>query len=365
MLAEKGQRALPRELGCCRLIALALVAVEAVLRVVDEDLRLGVVLGELTDAGDRDSRIALAKMTHDGTLRLFLARVGNAAAVIRHRAGKAGQSRGAHPGDVSAPAITDDADATSLRHGVAPRGHVQKRELGGRLGLELASLCSIRRRVPDLEIALIAIEQRRRDGDVAVLREAVADAAHMAVHAEDLLHDDDRAAYLRLALRPGTISRYSETVGCRCLKPLSHRSLLRTLVRIDALGVIMPRAPRPLCTGMPRPLCTGMPRPLWDNSRRCARSSTGSREARDDEAAGAGDAGPQDSAGAGRGSLARGIGTNAAPGCGGAAVPHLGLPGRLEEAHQWCDLHAADQQHGHLQEHRGLQPLRAPHAAFL
>jgi len=56
-----------------------------------------------------------------------------------------------------------------------------------RIGLREASvrgLDDVGRRVADVDAALVAVEQRRRDCDIAVGGEAVADAADVAVDAE-------------------------------------------------------------------------------------------------------------------------------------------------------------------------------------
>src|SRR2546429_5786201 len=47
------------------------------------------------------------------------------------------------------------------------------------------------RRIAALEIALDAVEDRRRDGDIAFIREAVADCPDVVIHAQDLLDHHD------------------------------------------------------------------------------------------------------------------------------------------------------------------------------
>jgi len=47
------------------------------------------------------------------------------------------------------------------------------------------------RRIAAQEIALDAIEDRRRDGDIAFIREAVADSADVVIDAEDFLDHHD------------------------------------------------------------------------------------------------------------------------------------------------------------------------------
>jgi len=67
-------------------------------------------------------------------------------------------------------------------------------------------------RVADVEAALAAIEERRRDCEIPVGRVAVRDAADMAVDAEDLLDDDERAAGLAGGL--GAIGGKAMAVRC-------------------------------------------------------------------------------------------------------------------------------------------------------
>ena len=76
-----------------------------------------------------------------------------------------------------------------------PRGgDVAQRGIGQRPGLQLPAPGDVGRRVTDVHAALVAVEQRRRDHEVAVGGKPVADAADVAVDAEDLLRDDDRSA---------------------------------------------------------------------------------------------------------------------------------------------------------------------------
>src|SRR5258708_31716403 len=68
VLAQERERALPRELGGRGVVALALIAVEAVLGIVEEELRFRMRRGELARARHRDRRIALAEMRHQPAL---------------------------------------------------------------------------------------------------------------------------------------------------------------------------------------------------------------------------------------------------------------------------------------------------------
>src|SRR5438552_4431922 len=226
VLAQERERALPCEPGRLGVVALALIAVEAVLGVVEEELRFRMRCGEMPRARHRDRGIALAEMRHERALGLLAPSLEDSAAVVRDRAGESGQPGSAHPGDESTPAVYDNADATGGSDGVGRRRDIGQRHLGGGSGLELATARDILRRVTDIEVALIAIEQRRRDGHVTIGREAAADAADVAVDAEDLLGNDQSPAWLALPRRIGTIRRQPKPVGGGQLHPLAHRSFL-------------------------------------------------------------------------------------------------------------------------------------------
>ena len=81
-----------RELGRRRIVRRPLIAVEAMIGGVDEDLRLRMRDGEFANAGDGNDRVALAEVRHHGALRALGGGVEHPAAVIGHRARKAGQA---------------------------------------------------------------------------------------------------------------------------------------------------------------------------------------------------------------------------------------------------------------------------------
>jgi len=76
------------------------------------------------------------------------------------------------------------------------------------------------RRVADVEALLRAVEHRRRDRHVAVGGIAVGDVLDVAVHAEDLLDDDDGAA--RFPRRIGAVGVELVAVGCSELDHFAH-----------------------------------------------------------------------------------------------------------------------------------------------
>jgi hypothetical protein len=94
-----------------------------------------------------------------------------------------------------------------------------------RAALEVAPALDVGRRVADLDARFDAVEQGRRDGEEAVGRVSVGDAADVAVDPKYLL--DHHEAALRRPRRPRHVGRQLEPVGC--LKPdrLTHAALLR------------------------------------------------------------------------------------------------------------------------------------------
>src|SRR5690606_801403 len=93
--------------------------------------------------------------------------------------------------------------------------------------------------VAELDATLDPVEQRRRDDDVALPGIIVAHRADVAVHPEDLLHDDQRAA--RLARRIGPVHAETMPVGGGTLYDLAHALLPILAVPPDA-GTPCPEA---------------------------------------------------------------------------------------------------------------------------
>ncbi len=132
------------------------------------------------------------------------------APVIADRRRQSGQLCRREKGDRAAHAVPDDPDLAGALHrvdrglGVAQHGApVDARN-------EFARFLDFRRRVARFEIALVAVEHRGREGDIAVLGEAVAHAADVVVDAEYLLEHDEPA--LRPLVRIGPVSAEHEPV---------------------------------------------------------------------------------------------------------------------------------------------------------
>ena len=102
------------------------------------------------------------------------------------------------------------------------------------LAEEGAGALHLVRRIARLEVALMAIEQRRGDRDIAEIGKAVADRADVVVDPEDLLNHDDRPD--RRARGLGAIAAQPVTIACRQLDLLSHRLLSRLGVTLRCSG---------------------------------------------------------------------------------------------------------------------------------
>src|ERR1700722_4152369 len=82
MIVEKRQRALQGEIGARFIVAAALVAIAAVIGVVNVDGHRGIGLLDLVLVACREVLILLAEMQHDRPLRLLAEHGRDAAAVI-------------------------------------------------------------------------------------------------------------------------------------------------------------------------------------------------------------------------------------------------------------------------------------------
>src|SRR5690606_43003 len=121
--------------------------------------------------------------------RRLVGEPGNPAAVVRYGGGQAFDARGADPGDGAAPAVADEPDAAGAR-----------RMLDGRLGIpdrvrdvdavhQLDAALDVVGLVAALELALHAIEERRRDREKALGGVVVGHRADVRIDAEDLRRD--------------------------------------------------------------------------------------------------------------------------------------------------------------------------------
>src|ERR1035437_5461506 len=85
VLSQEFERALAREPGGRRVVGPALVAIESVVRWIDEDLLIAVLRSELFHALHRDHRVAFAEVAHHRAAQHDIGIVEDAAAVIWHR----------------------------------------------------------------------------------------------------------------------------------------------------------------------------------------------------------------------------------------------------------------------------------------
>jgi hypothetical protein len=148
-------------------------------------------------------------------------RLQHAAAIVRRRARETGKARRAHPRDVAAPAVADDADLARRRRRCPRRLDVGERVIERCLRLQRPPAFEVFGRVAQVDARLDAVEKRRRKREVPVRGIAVTDAADVAVHAEDLLHHDQRRAG---ALRLRAPCRDRGAIGGDQVDPVSHGS---------------------------------------------------------------------------------------------------------------------------------------------
>ncbi|CAM2147642.1 hypothetical protein PT2222_10242 [Paraburkholderia tropica] len=200
MLGEEAQRAAVREHRRVLVVRRAHRAVEAVIG-ARVDIDVGVVaareaLLHLADLIERNAVIEFAVVEQDRLLDLvgeIELRV-NAAAVVRHRRVDRTAAR-RHIGETAAEAVADGRDLARALGQLAQRVGgcrdvlYDEIEVGGFHQLDAA--VAVGARVFEFDARGAAPEDVRRDRDVTVERILLDHVTDMAVHAEDLLDDDD------------------------------------------------------------------------------------------------------------------------------------------------------------------------------
>src|SRR5215207_1021071 len=204
VLAEELQRARHGLFGGRGVVAAALVAMEAVIGRVVEDLHVGMELAELVHVRHRDVHVLVAEMQLGRHLGLLVLEAVDAATVVTRDSVGLEPGRG-QPGDGATPAVAGDRDLL----GAAPlqlldRGlDVLDRLVEAELGHVLAALGNGVGRVAELDAGLDMVEEPRRQREIAVGRELVGHRPDVVVDAEDLL--DDHHAALGRAFRRGEV----------------------------------------------------------------------------------------------------------------------------------------------------------------
>ena len=155
-----------------------------------------------------------------GTCRLVVGEANDGAAVIADRRRKSRQFCRGGIGDAAAEAEADDADRADILDGIdGGLGVAQYRRPVG-IGDEFPRVRHFIRRIAALEIGLDAVEDRRRDRDIALAGETVADAADVVIDAKDFLDHHHRR--LGRAGGIGAVAAQLKIVRSRQFYVLSH-----------------------------------------------------------------------------------------------------------------------------------------------
>src|SRR5439155_3951483 len=151
---------------------------------------------------------------------------GDTATVVAHGAGDAVDACRGEPGERAAQAVAYDTDLEPLGpERLDGRADVLDHVVDVDLAPDLASAVDVGGLVTALEAALGAVEDGRRQRDIAVLGETVGHVLDVVVDAEDLLDDHDPALGLAGGRRAVRVKRV--IVLCRELDHLTHRGILR------------------------------------------------------------------------------------------------------------------------------------------
>ena len=126
--------------GRAGIVRSAVIAVEAVTRVVGVHRMLRMARAPVADDGHRDHRVAFAEVAEHRAARNLVQHVADAAAVVDDGGGESVEPACGQPGEITAPAIADDTDPTGGADVIARRRDVQQRGIGARAGLEIAPL---------------------------------------------------------------------------------------------------------------------------------------------------------------------------------------------------------------------------------
>jgi hypothetical protein len=187
--------AFARQPGTGRVVRAALVAVEAVASGIEVH-RGAAGMGALQrlDALHRDVRVLFAEVAEHRAPGCDGGAVGHATAVVRHRGRQAFELARSQPGEQAAPAIADDAHPARVLDVRERRTQVEQRLVVRAGRLERAASLDVGSRIAEFDARLDAVEQGRRDRQITLGGIVVGHRADVRVQAEDLLHDDHRAA---------------------------------------------------------------------------------------------------------------------------------------------------------------------------
>ena len=191
--AEERDRA-DGERGARRVVALAVVAIEPVVGVIDMDLDLRMGGGDLFYPGDGDVLVVVAEMQERWHARPQVLEADDAAAVVADRGAQARKLRSRaqatvpprqKPTTATLPPSLATSTAAATSRSICSRSTLPMIAMPRALDFGIIS---------DVEPFLDVLEYRRGDRKIALGRELVGDRPDMSVDAEDLLHHHHAAA---------------------------------------------------------------------------------------------------------------------------------------------------------------------------
>src|SRR5712664_1434295 len=193
MAVDEAQGAGPSDLSCFWGKAIAFVALEAVISVIGVDVDRRLLRLDRLDVAHRDVRVQLTEMQHGRDFRRLIGHPDDLAAVIADCHREARQIGRRAIGQRSAEAEAGDRDLADLSDRLACGSDVQHPGLHWWIGDKAPCGLHFFRRIAGFEPRFNAIEQGRRNRDVAERSKTVSDRADVTINAEDFLNDDDSA----------------------------------------------------------------------------------------------------------------------------------------------------------------------------
>lgn len=196
MRTKKGESPFAGKSGGLGFEVGTMITIEAVASfLVKEERKPGMGLLDLLDIGSGDVFVLGAEVEHDGTAGLFGKIAGDLATVIADGGGRT-ETSGSEPGKAAAPTEADNSDLSRFVTfgfgGVQQSGRdIEERFFEADLGSDLHATSRVGGIVVELNARLDAIEKTRGDSGEPLGGVVVGDGADVAIHAVNLLKNDD------------------------------------------------------------------------------------------------------------------------------------------------------------------------------